>query len=326
MQVIIRRTGKVSDGARALRDALRKQGYSASVKTGNLPGRNTPSLIINWACHDPIAQVQGDVILNVGDLSVAQDKKRTFNKLRENQFDNIPDFWTHPPTEEQRGKDIIVERTTTTGEGGAGINIKRPGDALTPNVPLYVRYVRKEIELRVHVIKGEAVAVQQKRKKADAQQTDDQQLVRNYDNGWIFATNDVDATAATAAKPVAVEAMRILGIDFGALDIVIRKKDGKPMVLEVNTKPGIESDTVLAAYVAKLIPMIPAGAVRKTERKAKKAVKKTAAPKMVKKQAFRDAQGRPAKTSNEKVKKADGSTWKWITTKKGNRVYRQIAA
>lgn len=324
MQVIIRRTGKISDGARALRDAIRKAGYSAKVTTGDLAGRNSPSLIINWAARNAIVSAAGDVVLNSPDsIGVAQCKRATFNKLRENQFDHIPDFWTHPPTDEQRGKDIIVERVTTTGEGGAGINIKRVGEALTPNLPLYVRYIRKDIELRVHVIKGEAVAVQQKRKKADAVQDDNQQLIRNYDNGWIFATNDVDQKAALAAKPVAVEAMRILGLDFGALDMVIRKKDGKAFVLEVNTKPGIESETVIKAYTDKVTQMIPAGAVKRVPRVVKKkpvkkvAMKKKAAP-------YRDAQGRPAKASNEKIA-WKGGTYKWISTKKGARVWRQVA-
>lgn len=324
MQVIIRRTGKVSDGARALRDALRKEGYSAKVTTGDLAGRTTPSLIINWACRNPINTIPGDVLINSpASIGVGQDKKKTFNKLREEQFDNIPDFWTHPPSEEQRGKDIIVERHTTTGEGGAGIKLKRPGEALTDNIPLYTRYIRKEIELRVHVVKGEAVAVQQKRKKEGAVQDADQQLLRNYDNGWIFAVNDISADAANAAKPVAVEALKLLGMDFGAVDMVIRKKDGKPYLLEVNTKPGIESETVLKAYADKLIPFIPAGAVKYVPKvkKPKPPVKKKVA---VKKAPYRDAQGRPARASNEKVV-INGLTWKWITTKKGNRVFRQIA-
>lgn len=336
-KVIIRRGDRVSDGARALKEALIAAGISAAIKMNENPaqGQHTPVLIINWGSRDRIAATQGSVVLNKPEvLANAQDKRRTFNVLREAQFGNIPDFWTHPPSDEQRKGSIIVERHTTTGEAGAGIHIKRKGEALTPDIPLYVRYIRKDIELRVHVVGGEAVAVQQKRKREGAEQDADQALIRNYDNGWVFAVNDVDQTAANAAKPVAVEACRILGLDFGAVDMVIDKKTNRPVVLEVNTKPGLESETVLEAYVRKLTTLIPEGAVNGPAR-VKKAVakkqpaviakkapaKKAAAPKVV---AARGPDYIPPRDSNERVRKPDGSTWKWITTRKGNRVWRQV--
>lgn len=332
-QVIIRRGTTVSDGARALKEALVAAGISAVIKTpANFQRPANPTLVINWGAREALpANIPGAVLNAPENLGPAQDKKRAFTLLREARFENIPDFWTHPPTAEQRGKDIIVERVTTTGQGGEGINIKRPDQPLTPNLPLYTRYIRKEIEIRVHVVKGEAIAVQQKRRREGAQQEGDGQLIRNYDNGWIFAVNDVNEAAAAAAKPVAIEACRLLGVDIGAVDIVIRKKDSKPFVLEVNTRPGIESDTVIAAYVNKLRTLIPAGAVRAAPRmvkpKAPAVAKKTPAPRRAAPPPVvrRDPYAIPAKDSNKKVVMRDGTTWKWITTRKGNRVWRQVA-
>lgn len=245
-RIIILRS-RVSDGARALKDALNAAGIRTILT--DKTQFTKPYLFINWNAPVAAAGARGRMLNLSAQRQVACNKLHTFNTLKASGFANLPDYWTEAPTNEQRGKSIILERTTVTGHSGAGINVRRPGEALG-RAPLYVRYVPKETELRVHVLAGEAIAVQQKRKIEGREQTDNEKLIRNHHHGWVFAVNDVDQAAAEAAKPVAVEACRILGLDFGAVDIVISKKaDKRPVFLEVNTCPGIESSTILAAYV-----------------------------------------------------------------------------
>jgi Glutathione synthase/Ribosomal protein S6 modification enzyme (glutaminyl transferase) len=275
-KVIIRRTS-VSDGARALKDSLN----TALVPT-KLSDKSTytrPYLIVNWGGTSAVGGVGvGTKVLNNPEVvSVARNKLATFTKLREAGFTNLPDFWTIPPTDEQRGKSIILQRTVD-GQSGSGIKIKRPGEALTA-APMYVRYVPKLQELRIHVMNGKAIAVQQKRKVDGREQSDDEALIRSHHNGWIFAVNDINHEAAEAAKPVAIEACRILGMDFGAVDIIIPKsKTPKPPVfLEVNTRPGLESPTVLGAYTNELKSMageIPAAKPITTRRTANAVTKR----------------------------------------------------
>ena len=256
--ILIRRTS-VSDGARALKDKLKTIAVPTMLTDITAVARRV--LVLNWGSTAALAATVANVtVLNKpAAVAVARNKLLTFNALKAAGFTHIPDFWTTAPTAEQRGKSIILERTPD-GQGGSGITIKRPDEALG-RAQMYVRYVPKEIELRIHVMNGKAIAVQQKRKIEGREQTDNEKLIRSHGNGWVFAVNAVDNAAAEAAKPVAVEACRLLGLDFGAVDIVIPKatkanKTPAPVFLEVNTRPGLESDTVLSAYAAELKAMV----------------------------------------------------------------------
>jgi hypothetical protein len=267
-QVIIRRTS-VSDGARALKDSLNQKGMPTMLSDKQTYPRKY--LIVNWGGTSQVAGAAGSKVLNKPEVvNVARNKLTTFTRLKAAGFPNLPDFWTKAPSDKERGKSIILQRTVD-GQSGSGITVKRPGEALS-NAPLYVRYVPKEIELRVHVMNGRVIAVQQKRKKNDVKLDDDKQLIRSHHNGWIFAVNDITPGAAELAKPVAVEACRLLGLDFGAVDIVIPKgkNAGTPVFLEVNTRPGLESATILGAYadelkaMAKVVHPTPPIAARRT--------------------------------------------------------------
>jgi D-alanine-D-alanine ligase-like ATP-grasp enzyme len=104
------------------------------------------------------------------------------------------------------------------------------------------------------VLGGVAAVVQQKlRRSGQAQQDKDSLLIRSYDNGWVFAIDSITYASSEIEEQVkqqAIAAVKALGLDFGAVDVIVNKKGTKAYVLEVNTAPGIESPTVLAAYVA----------------------------------------------------------------------------
>lgn len=105
----------------------------------------------------------------------------------------------------------------------------------------------------MHVLGGVAAVVQQKRRRNGILQDTDQSLIRNYDNGWVFATQNVVYSSSTiedSVKQQAIAAVQALGLDFGAVDICVNLEGSKAYVLEVNTAPGLSSPTVLAAYAA----------------------------------------------------------------------------
>lgn len=244
LKVIIRRTSP-SDGARNLKNKLVELGARCLLSDDGRARRR--ALLINWGSTQ-IAEP--NVINKPISVAIARNKVSTFRALAEAGFTAIPKFWTNrEEAERERGKAIILERHTVTGESGAGIVVKRQGEALSP-APLYVQYIRKNREFRVHVFAGQAIAVQQKRRESDTEQTNDQKLIRNRANGWVFCVNDVQEPASL--RELAVAACNHLMLDFGAVDMV-EDKHGNVFVLEINTKPGIESPTVLEAYANRIM-------------------------------------------------------------------------
>jgi glutathione synthase/RimK-type ligase-like ATP-grasp enzyme len=201
--------------------------------------------IINWGIHN--IDDASSLINQPTAVMRASNKIMAFAHWQPHV--RIPE-WTTSRTEAERWltekKAIVLARATVTGSQGSGISILRTGDAV-PNAPLYVRYVKKTHEYRVHVVGGNVVFVQQKRKRSGVEVKDDG-LIRNHDRGWVFCENEVDEPS-DELKAECVRAVGTLGLDFGAVDVIVNKQTGEPVILEVNTAPGIESTRLLESYV-----------------------------------------------------------------------------
>lgn len=241
-RVIIRKSGP-SAGAVALRNA---RGDVPIVLSNRTVFSNPRRVVINWGCLDALS-VSGKLMNVPTAISIARNKLLAFNLLKRTEGVNIPKYWTSLEEANNERKGIVLERHTLTGQSGAGIVVRREGESLG-SAPLYVRYVRKQREYRVHVFDGKAIAVQQKRKTEEAT-APDAGLIRNHHNGWVFCVNSVNEEGLEAVKDMAVAAVAGLRLDFGAVDIVVSTRDEKPYVLEVNTRPGLSSPTVIAAYI-----------------------------------------------------------------------------
>lgn len=240
--ILVYRGGRISDSARALKEAIpRARTNKRNVETL----KRKPRMIVNWG-NSYLPTFFGAPRLNKGEaVAVAANKLKSFEALKLAGV-RIPTFWTTTPNR----KGIVVARTILTGHSGAGIVVLRPDDGLVA-APLYTQYIKKSHEYRVHVFKGKAICIQEKRKREGFEQTDNQKLLRNYDNGWNFVTNDIrypDANAKTSIEQEAIKAVDAIGLDFGAVDLVIGAKDGLPYILEINTAPAVSSPTVLEAY------------------------------------------------------------------------------
>lgn len=255
---LIRKT-RPSSGALALRAALRTAGHRCGFTDKD--SFRQRHLILNWGGESDPSAPNSRVLNSQAARRVAMNKIATFTALATAGV-SIPQFFT---TAEQaaeyraslsaRNNPIILARSTATGESGEGINVIRMGENIPSGMPLYVQYVRKTAEYRAHVIAGECVVVQQKRGREGAERDEDQQLIRNHANGWVFATENVDEFS-DAVGQLAVTAAAALSLDVAAIDI-IRGRDNALYVLEANTKPGLDSPTVLAAYVRKLSSLHP---------------------------------------------------------------------
>lgn len=149
-----------------------------------------------------------------------------------------------------RENKTVVARTVLTGHSGRGIIIVSPDkdDAVElPRAPLYTQYVPKRDEYRVHFANGKIIDVQQKKKRhgVDADKVNYQ--IRNYANGFVYARENVVLPDDVAAQAEAV--IKGCGLDFGAIDLIYNSRQQQAYVLEVNTAPGLEGQTV-EAYAA----------------------------------------------------------------------------
>lgn len=206
-------------------------------------------IVINWgAAGIPIPETNVLKILNhPSAVQDAQDKLRTFRVLELYEIPIPPFTESHGEAlqwvkELKKGKGIgVLARTALRASEGRGIHPLSFGSEVPP-APLYVKYIKKDKEFRVHVFRDQVIDVQQKRRDLDTPKEEVDFQIRNHKNGWVFTRQNVEEPEGL--REIAVEAVSVLNLDFGAVDIIWNRKQNKCFVLEVNTAPGLEGETV----------------------------------------------------------------------------------
>lgn len=164
---------------------------------------------------------------------------------------------SHPPFTTSKEEAIkwieqgekVVCRTILEGSKGNGIIIAKTPEEVV-DCKLYVKYIQKKWELRVHVFKGNIIDVRQKRKLSKEKLeergiTSTSKYIRNMANGYIFSVN-IDDELNDIKDKIELEstdAVDSLDLDFGAVDLIITK-DKDVYVLEVNSSPALVGSTV----------------------------------------------------------------------------------
>ena len=222
------------------------------------PYRN--HLIINWGNSTvpewyksftyAYAYGMNSVLLNPPEcVRRATNKLKAFEILHECGIP-VPDFTTSRAVAQGYLSDghTVVVRTLLNSHSGRGIVLVNEGEEI-PQAPLYVKYIKKNKEFRVHVFNGEILDIQQKKKVRDREDVDYQ--IRNHENGWVYcrdAVADEYAVATGNIGETAIKAVEALGLDFGAVDIIYNDHQQQEYVLEINTAPGLHG-TTLEKYV-----------------------------------------------------------------------------
>lgn len=177
-------------------------------------------------------------------LRNASDKLRAFQLMR-SQGVPVPNFWpssSELPTFESSSTTLLAR--TRRGWQGQGITVWEAGRSTTPPLAdLYVEYVPNRREYRVHVFQGRVIRVQGKYLDFPEQHTNP--YIQNYQQGFRFRSPNVQVNQDRL--DAAVAAVAALGLDFGAVDLLIGE-DRQTYVLEVNTAPSC-SPLTARAYV-----------------------------------------------------------------------------
>lgn len=233
MKIWIYTGGRASNSAKELSqsDGFRRYITGKNFQQGDV--------LVNWGTTKPLA-IGDNLVLNSGlAIGLASNKYHAFAALTGKDVETVP--WTANKAVAQewqaKGRTVVV-REVLTGHSGNGILIIEENQDI-PDAPLYTQYVFKTKEFRVHATQSEVFDTQ--RKVRDPDQEPLSWKVRSAKNGFIFQRNNIKPSGDR--DNLAMSAVKALGLDFGAVDIV-EDKDGKLFVLEVNTAPGLEGQTI----------------------------------------------------------------------------------
>lgn len=210
--------------------------------------------IINWGAGQLSPEINKCLVLN-REVGKATNKLSLFNLCKQNKLEEfIPPFTTDINEAVkwiQNGKTVVC-RTVLNGHSGAGIVLAAPGNPLAlVKAPLYVKYIPKNDEYRVHCFRSrkneyQVFDVQRKARVVDIPDDKINWKIRNLEGGFIYQRNNIEVPKCVTEA--ALKVFSITGLDFGAVDVIYTKK-GKAYVLEINTAPGL-AGTTLENYVA----------------------------------------------------------------------------
>lgn len=236
-------------GSRAVRQ-IKTRLNAPVIKLANSRWRPKPTrVVINWGHTNPPIYL-GVNILNKPEAIANATNKLTALIMMYNNAISVPLHTSSREIAEQWFRDdektVVFCRTLLRSSGGKGIIIAKSAAELV-RAPLYTKRVPKKDEFRVHVFNGEVIDVVEKRlRRGLANEVNRNSYVRNHDNGWVFAHDNV--VCPDEVKALAIKAVNVLGLNFGAVDIGVSAK-GQAYVFEVNTAPGLENQQTITSYV-----------------------------------------------------------------------------
>lgn len=206
--------------------------------TGNVISPAT-DVLIRWGSRAEVARgyAQRRTVNPSVAIRLASDKFRSLEVMSDAGV-SVP-AWSRDP--EDLKLPILGRRTHHARGTDITLCLQR-GDWIRQPRDYYVEYIPTVREFRIHVAFGRVIRVQGK-------YLDQRELavpwVRNFAHGYRFRSPRKKLN--TARLEAAVQAVDALGLDFGAVDLIIGD-DEKHYVLEVNTAPSC-SPLTAASYV-----------------------------------------------------------------------------
>lgn len=245
-----------SNSAKALKDVL----DAKFIRHENSKFSGAPDkVIINWGFRGAFPFNVGESpVLNLPErVALVSNKKTFFEKAKEFNLP-VPPFTTSKETVIEwleNGKTAFA-RTILNGHSGEGIvDIQKIEDL--DNVEdgtFFTQYIKKKDEYRAHVFRkglgSEDFYVALVQRKSIPikliQEIGPENInfrIRNHKNGFIFQRNNLDYVPEVVYD-VAIDSVKEFGLDFGAVDIIYNRKKEAAFILEINSAPGLEGETI----------------------------------------------------------------------------------
>lgn len=202
---------------------------------------------VNWGYRGEFRDADGAILNRF--VSPAASKMQAFTLLAAAEL-NIP-RWSQSAQalrimlREDRA--IIARRDGLSG--GRGMVLVEPG--VEPSTAdFYVEKLSYRREFRIHVFQEQVIHRQGKFIPPGFSG-----LAKNFENGCIYTGQELERFADDATwaqlEQLALRSVAALGLDFGAVDL-LQNKHGHLYVLEVNTAPGLRSQSSFLAYKSAL--------------------------------------------------------------------------
>lgn len=192
-----------------------------------------------WGSSD----VQMNTMQPTAAINIAKNKLRTLQKLKESGV-QIPDFTTDKRVAEgwvRAGTTVLARQQLNASEGrGIVICTQLP----LAEAPLYVKLIKKKKEFRVHVLNGQVIDLQEKRRRNGVREADGRRIdgtIRNIGNDWVFCRENI--VEPQGLRALGIAAVKACGLMFGAVDVIYNEYHNRLYVLEVNTAPGLCEST-----------------------------------------------------------------------------------
>jgi len=197
-------------------------------------GRN--KIVINWGATEVPKEVGKCTIINTPEaVKEVSNKLLFFEKLNGKKL--TPTYTRDARVAEEwlKGGYHVLCRTLLRASGGRGIVLDKIVEA-----KLYVRYIAKKEEYRVHIFRGQVIDVQRKARKLDEEQPN--WKIRNLEGGFVYVREGFNIPECVI--DVAKKTFKHFNLDFGAIDIIYTANKNRAFALEINTAPGLEGQTV----------------------------------------------------------------------------------
>jgi len=236
--------------AREMIKALKEHG--ANINGGTEPPREKIDILIRWGSQKQIAVKPNKVYNKLSAIRQTSDKLTALKVLDSNGV-RVPPFSTidgnnnYFPALGRKikhtgGEDIILLLQQS--------DLKKAKEA---GCSFLTEYIPTKNEYRVHVFGDKAVKVSQKILTEPDKATNP--WVRNLDTGYTF--REPRTKLSKIDEMLAINAVQALGLDFGAVDLVVSDKN-IAYILEVNTAPGLLESSV-NTYVPEFIKCLAEG-------------------------------------------------------------------
>jgi len=209
-------------------------------------GSTTPALNANAGQHDKLAQFR---LMREGGVRVPDFTANGGLVSIQNPLGDFSGVWFGRKLRHRGGTDIalVLQLEDFAARRASGSEF-------------FTKFIPSTAEYRVWIYRRKHLGTYVKVLRHPSQYRG---IGRNYDNGFAFNLVDSDAVPR-AAVDMAAQAVTSLGLDFGAVDMLLGK-DGQYYVLEVNTAPGVEGENrqVIQALARKIARWVALGYPRR---------------------------------------------------------------